>query len=75
MILVALNFLVRIYPFKKYSSFYSFCPLLYSHNYSSTNFSLYLSHINYVASLLEICNGIGLVLNNLIALCHLQSVQ
>ena len=56
----------------KYSSSYSFGPLLHLYNYSSTNFSLYLSRNNYVASLLEICNGISLVFNYLIVLCHLQ---
>jgi hypothetical protein len=56
----------------KLSSLYSLGPLLHLHNYLSTNSSLGLSCINYMASLPEICNGIGLVFIRMIALCHLQ---
>lgn len=54
----------------KYYSLYSFVPLLYLYNYLSTNFSSYLACNDYVASLPEICNGIGLVF--IYALCHMQ---
>jgi hypothetical protein len=56
--LVSVPSLVRLYPIMKYSSLSSFGPLLYLHNYSSTNFSSYLSRIKYVVSLPEICNSI-----------------
>ncbi len=75
MALVAHLSLVRLYSVMKYFSLYSFDTLLHLYNFLSADFSSYLYHNNYVTSLLEICNGIGLVLNNLIALCHLQSVQ
>ena len=72
MVLVASIPLVRLYSIMKYSSLYSFGPLLYLHHYSSTTFGLYLLSISYMASLLEICSGIGLVFIRMIALCHLQ---
>ncbi len=72
MTLVASLSFVRIYSLMKYSSYYSFSPLLYLYNYLSIDFSSYLSHNNYVASFLEICNGIGLMFIYMIALCHLQ---
>ncbi len=72
MVLVALTSLVKLYPLMKYPSLYSYGPLLYLDNYSSTNFGLYLSRINYVVILPEICNGINLVFIYVIVLCHLQ---
>ena len=51
----------------KYYSLYCCGPLLYLHNYTSTNFGLYLSRIHYMASLPEICNGIGLMFIRMIA--------
>ncbi len=72
MVLLSLPSLVRFYPLMKYFSLYSFGPLLYLYNYSSTKFGLYLTRIKYVASLPKICNGIGLVFIHMVALCHLQ---
>lgn len=72
MALVAPLSLVRLYSIMKYSSLYSFGSLLYLYNYLSTDFSSYLIRNNYVASLLEICNSIGLLFIYMIALCHLQ---
>ena len=72
MTLVTLLSLVRFNLVMKYSSLYSFGPLLHLYNYLSTYFSSYLSRNNYVASLLEICNGIGLIFIYIISLCHLQ---
>ncbi len=72
MVLVTLPSLIRLYSLMKYSSLYSFGPLLYLHNYSSTNFSLYFTRMNCVASLPEICNDIGLVFIYVVARYHLQ---
>lgn len=73
MVLVANISLVRLYArIIKYYSLYIHGTLLYLYNYSSTNFSLNLPCINYMASLLEICNGIGLMFIYMIALYQLQ---
>ena len=72
MVLIAYISLVRLYSIMKYSSLYNFSPLLCLYHYSSTNFGLYLLSISYMASLLEICSGIGLEFIRMIALCHLQ---
>ncbi len=71
MVLIAYISLVRLYSIMKYSSLYNFGPLLCLYHYSSTNFGLYLLSISYMASLREICSGIGLVFIRMIALCHL----
>ena len=58
MALVALPSFVRLILLSvKYSSLYSFDPLLHLY-YLSTNFILYLSRYNDVANLPEICNGV-----------------
>ncbi len=75
MALVASLSLVRLYSVMKYSSLYSFGSLLHLHNYLSTDFSSYLSHNNYVASLLEICDCIGLMFIYMIAPCHMQTCR
>ena len=72
MALVAFPSFLRLNSLMKYSSLFSFSPLLHLYNYSRANFSLYLSRYNYVASLPEICNGVGLMFITMIALCQLQ---
>ncbi len=72
MALVVFPSFVKLYSLMKYSSYYSFGHLLHLYNYSSTDFSLYLFQYNYIASLPEICNDVGLMFISMIALCHLQ---
>ena len=71
MVLVVLPSLVRLVLLTKYFSLYSSGPLLHLY-YLSTDFMLYLSRYNDVASLPEICNGVGLKFISMIALCLLQ---
>ncbi len=68
MALVALLSFVRLIELMKYSSLFSFGLLLNSY-YLSTNFTLYLSRCNCVASLPEICVGVGLMFTQMIAQC------
>lgn len=72
MALVDFSSFVRLYTLIKYSYLYSFGPILHLYNYSSADFSLYLSRYYYVASLPKICNGVGLIIISMIALCQLQ---
>ncbi len=69
MALVALLSFVRVIELMKYSYLFSFDILLHS-DYPSTDFTLYLSRYNCVASLQEICIGVGLMFMQVIALCH-----
>jgi hypothetical protein len=71
MALVAIPSFVRRIPLSMKDSFlHSFGHLL--HLYLSTDFIFYLSRYNDLASLLEICIGVGLMLLSMIALCQLQ---
>ena len=69
MALVAFPPFVRLIELMKYSSLYSFGLLLKLY-YLSIGFTLYLSRYNCVASLPEICNGVGLMFMRVIALCR-----
>ena len=69
MALVSSLSFVRLTQLMEYASLFSFGILLHSY-YLGTDFTLHLSRYNCVASLPEICNGVGIMTMQMIALCH-----
>ncbi len=65
-----LSSFVRLIELIEYSSLYIF-GILFHLYYLSTNFILYLYQYSCVASLPVRCNGVGLVSDYSVALCHL----
>ena len=67
--LLALPFFVRLVQLLEYSSKFIYGTLLYS-DYSNTDFPIYYSRYNCLASLPGRCIGVGIMFIYMIALSH-----
>ncbi len=69
MALVALPSFVRLIQLLEYSSKYIYGTLLHS-DFLSTDFLIYYSRYNCLASLPGRCTGVGIIFTYMIVLCH-----
>ncbi len=75
MALVALiSSFVRLVLYLEYSSVYNSGIVILS-EYMNTNFTLYLSYVDYTASLSGRCNGTGIMFAYAITLCHDDDIR
>jgi len=65
---------VRLVLYLEYSSLYN-SGIVILFNYMNTNFTLYLSYVDYTASLSGRCHGTGIMFAYAITLCHDDDIR